>query len=67
MFNSFFLFSGIVMDYFWSGWVSVLLDNMLWIFIDNKVSGNNLNCFSGNIGYVMGYCGLGVFFVVFVG
>ena len=67
MLNSFPSLSGIAMDYFWSGWVSVSLDSMPRIFIDNEVSGNNLNRSSGNIGYAMGYCGSGVSFAAFAG
>ena len=67
MVKSFPSLSGIAMDYFWSGWVSVSLDSMPRIFIDNEVSGNNSNRSSGNIGYAMGYCGSGVSFAAFAG
>ena len=67
MVKSFPSLSGIAMDYFWSGWVSVSLDSMPRIFIDNEVSGNNLKRSSGNIGYAMGYCGSGVSFAAFAG
>ncbi|QJR80110.1 FAD-binding oxidoreductase [Alteromonas pelagimontana] len=44
-------------EYFWSGWVSVALDNMPRIYYDD----------SQNIGYAMGYCGSGVSFASLAG
>ena len=67
MLNSFPSLSGITMDYFWSGWVSVSLDSMPRIFVDDQPSGNNASRSRGNIGYAMGYCGSGVSFAAFAG
>lgn len=66
MVKSFPSLSGITMDYFWSGWVSVSLDSMPRIFVDNK-SGENNALRSSTIGYAMGYCGSGVSFAAFAG
>ncbi len=63
MVKSFPALSGIAMDYFWSGWVSVSLDSMPRIFVDNMMTGNN----ASQTGYAMGYCGSGVSFAAFAG
>lgn len=57
--KSFPALAGINMDYFWSGWVSVSLDDMPRIFVDTT--------HQGSIGYAMGYCGSGVSFAAFAG
>ena len=57
----------IAMDYFWSGWVSVSLDSMPRIFVDNDASNNNTHRSGSTIGYAMGYCGSGVSFAAFAG
>ena len=67
MVKSFPFLSGITMDYFWSGWVSVSLDSMPRIFVDNKSGENNALRSSSTIGYAMGYCGSGVSFAAFAG
>ncbi|BFT31307.1 FAD-binding oxidoreductase [Alteromonas sp. D210916BOD_24] len=61
MLKSFPALEGITMDYFWSGWVSVSLDNMPRIFVEEKQ--NN----ASRMGYAMGYCGSGVSFAAFAG
>lgn len=61
MVKSFPALKGIAMDYFWSGWVSVSLDSMPRIFVDNAHSTDSA------IGYAMGYCGSGVSFAAFAG
>jgi len=66
MIKSFPALTGIAMDYFWSGWVSVSLDSMPRIFIDG---GDNSGPTSRSYqcGYAMGYCGSGVSFAAFAG
>ena len=59
--------SGITMDYFWSGWVSVSLDSMPRIFVDNEAGGKSANGSDFTVGYAMGYCGSGVSFAAFAG
>ncbi len=49
--------NGITVDYFWSGWVSVALDSLPRIYVDEK----------RQIGYAMGYCGSGVSFAGLAG
>ena len=67
MVKSFPSLSGIAMDYFWSGWVSVSLDSMPRIFVNSEASSNNANRSASSIGYAMGYCGSGVSFAAFAG
>lgn len=67
MVKSFPSLSGIAMDYFWSGWVSVSLDSMPRIFVNSEASGNNIKRSGYSIGYAMGYCGSGVSFAAFAG
>ncbi|GGW92783.1 NAD(P)/FAD-dependent oxidoreductase [Alteromonas halophila] len=55
--DSFPALSGIGVDYFWSGWVSVALDSLPRIHVDD----------SGHLGYAMGYCGSGVSFAGLAG
>lgn len=59
MIKSFPALEGITMTHFWSGWVSVSLDDMPRIFIDTKDN--------DSLGYAMGYCGSGVSFAAFAG
>ncbi|AGP78993.1 oxidoreductase [Alteromonas mediterranea 615] len=67
MVKSFPALKGIVMDYFWSGWVSVSLDSMPRIFVNSEASSNNAKRSAYSIGYAMGYCGSGVSFAAFAG
>ncbi|MDY6977292.1 MAG: FAD-dependent oxidoreductase [Pseudomonadota bacterium] len=67
MVKSFPSLSGIAMDYFWSGWVSVSLDSMPRIFVNSEASSNNANRSAYSIGYATGYCGSGVSFAAFAG
>ncbi|PRO70582.1 NAD(P)/FAD-dependent oxidoreductase [Alteromonas gracilis] len=67
MVKSFPALNSIAMDYFWSGWVSVSLDSMPRIFVDNDASNNNIHRSGCTIAYAMGYCGSGVSFAAFAG
>ena len=67
MVKSFPALKGIVMDYFWCGWVSVSLDSMPRIFVNSEASSNNAKRSAYSIGYAMGYCGSGVSFAAFAG
>ncbi|MBD3586189.1 FAD-binding oxidoreductase [Salinimonas sp. HHU 13199] len=57
MLTSFPVLRGIDISHFWSGWVSVSLDNLPRVNFDNRTQ----------TGYAMGYCGAGVSFANFAG
>ncbi|RDV28977.1 FAD-binding oxidoreductase [Alteromonas aestuariivivens] len=57
MLKSFPSLSGIDVDHFWSGWVSVSLDSLPRVTFDPQT----------RVGYAMGYCGSGVSFASLAG
>ncbi|KXJ60199.1 MAG: oxidoreductase [Alteromonas sp. Nap_26] len=59
MIKSFPALNGTKMEYFWSGWVSVSLDDLPRIFVDGDDN--------HKMGYAMGYCGSGVSFAAHAG